>query len=730
MRKNFGEEWETYGTCLTRYKGNSKNVTVPNGITEIDGGRYRDKVDILSLTLSPSVYYLGEHFESVFNTRNLYITDNISWIGNRAISRYTKYLCIDNINGNALGVLTRLADKCPYAFLLFDKLEIKGQKLGPEELKELERLIDLAKKQEDCSWHIFKFINSDDILDETIKIAGLSHKEQDLENVDIPEGTEIIGYGAYSSNKLKTVILPESTKTICEASFDNNPLEEVIMYDSIENTAFNSFPKSLKTIRIINKKGKAFNLLQKMHCERRLSKYNLERIIIYGEPLNLAEMASICKMAKKFVLVSNKSIGDLLEDLETPKNSSLEIEDEELKRLFQKIKDLESILDPESRKVLSNKVETLRAEYCKSLASFQNKLSFDPTLSTFSNPSKLRENFIFKLEALVQKLFVKQYEDLLNRIKDYELALNSDTITDNNHDKVYELINIFKKHHSDIYLEQLRNLFTSTKEKISVFLNNMASNNVTLSLDGDIVENFNKEIAKLSIIAERIIAIDNIFSGNDPSLLGQNIQNIFNILNKLSLSDRTNLTNEFNSIIKPFKEKMLSNPELSVSDIEYELIRELMPFILKINTIPPITILEESISMLQRLLDLFCSVTPISEPSNYLESIILDLRSLLNNEFINGEEKVLLHYQVVHLLTSWKERIMKYGHDAFNEEYDLLMIEAQKYGITFPKRIPLNNKNLELERIITCKLLLIKKISESQIATTKTCNEYLASVPK
>ncbi len=726
MGKKYGKNWNVRNDFLIAYYGDDKYVDVPEGMKAITGERYYNCVEVIKLSLPSSLWGISA-LTKVFEAREISLTDNISYIEKGAITSYTKKLCINNIHGNALVILNILAYECSFAFLYFDTITITGQKLTEKELEYLDELVALSEKQENRRRY-FELINSDepDIL--PYKIAGFEFVDMDLEFAEIPEGTETIGYGAYKHNKIKSLSLPSSVKVICHRAFEDNPLEKVVMYDSVEIIGHNSFPSTIKELHIVNENGRASELLKNWHRERRLYKFSFERIVIYGEPLNLAEMAELYRMTRKLVHISLLP----LEDFIVPKDTKEEFnDDEELRTLFQKLEELKSMLDLENRKNLTTKVQVLINQYHKDLEGQKNKLSFNSPLKLESSPEMIRDTFINKLEALIFSVYSEEYKELLAKINGYEDAYNGKQIPDNSSDRVYGMIDVFKRNNDTQGLEELKNVCDNTKKRISTYFSSQVSNTPLISLDGDIKGNFDKEIDRIYLRAARIIEIENLFSGNDESLLGQNIHNLLNTISKLSEVDRLACLKEFNDIISPYRITLIQNTEFTIDNIENELINSLLPFIGHVNTIPPVTNLEESLGVLERLLVLFTDTKQVASSSSFLESLILDLRELLNSETLTDEEKKLLYSQVVDTITSWKDRIINDGEHAFeNNSFDYLADEANKCGIIMPEKISIENKNLQLEIIIMSSLMSIKQKVESSISTTKACNELMKALKK
>ncbi|MBQ6936545.1 MAG: leucine-rich repeat domain-containing protein [Clostridia bacterium] len=229
---------------LKRYKGKSKNVVVPEGVTAIGKRAFSNKQFIESVIIPEGVIVIKtEAFVFCDNLKHVLLPDTLKTISEGAFSNCFSLESIeipDDVEVIGRGAFHRCG-------------ALKNIKF-PEKLKEIGFRVFFSTEWEMKNQDEFIIINSilykyngnkpDVIIPEGVTVISAgAFNNSGLTAVTIPDSVKIIkDYAFCSCRKLSSIVIPEGVTEISESAFYNcEKLKEIFLPQSLVNLGYDVF---------------------------------------------------------------------------------------------------------------------------------------------------------------------------------------------------------------------------------------------------------------------------------------------------------------------------------------------------------------------------------------------------------------------------------------------------------------------------------------------------------
>ena len=481
-----------------------------------------------------------------------------------------------------------------------------------------------------------------------------------LEKITIPEGlSDICKYAFYGCSSLKKIVLPESLELVDDYAFgDCSSLEEIIIPNTNKHyiTIKRAFDgcTNLKSLRLpealdyaiyggysgieeyytfgscpsVEELFVPLKLAYKCPNEIYLNCESLKYIFIectkaksLKESINQNKMKrEIIKNLKelmkknnvyykvKFVFAKEKN------KTEQKEADIIEVDDLEIKRLIEQIKEICNNISEENRQLIYDRINEIIEEYIENKDSLKPKYnSDDMELKLDNNMSMVRTKTIIALEGII--LGLSREKELIKFLSDIEkykqiiaedvTELSNDNSLESNIKNIIYYSNLVDVNKRNNLISELKLHLEKASKEASKQLSSLSSDTaLTLNNPDDYITKLNLEISKtldnIKIYYEKVkpfLDLLNALNSSDVNIeknkgtITEDISTIRYILSKLSNGKyKEELKNSINNLFGKYKErlaKIISDDELLKKEdydkLELEFRNDLSPILESIN---------------------------------------------------------------------------------------------------------------------------------------------------
>lgn len=527
-----------------------------------------------------------------------------------------------------------------------------------------------------------------EIPDSVIEIGDYAFASNHLTSLKLPKSLKVIHPYAFNSNELTSIQLPESVVAIGDSAIDKNNINEITIPENVDyfglfsTDASNIYIKSRRLKRNHNYFYLGFCEVQNLTFDNvenffeiilnldKNSFKNLQKIIIISqEPIPY--LSKLIIKGKLKSMCSKPTIEFLESEVSLSKTSTPEIEESEVTKLVNQIKDIASVMNDKDKEVINHQVNKIIDEYQNDLAASKPQVTFStaPSLQMTMTPNVLTNKTIATLNNIIYSL--GYYNDLAIILK----AIESFYQNQPNHDinsEIASKINFLKqaiaKYNLGKLKEKLDELFTKTTEYITAFLENNRVNTLNLPQE-DIKANFLNQLNDIYFLVFKYDLIISILKCQEGLELDENQQQLLADIQALR-----NIINTLDDNSKFYFESKLENIPLSDEIILQDwpnIISYIRTFLNNIlnelsQTVDNITSFKDILNSLNDSLT-FLTDKKI-EKKNIIINIIEEIISLLEYEKIDVQAKYAIYNELNSCITKWQSKLTNMNYQALIKE--------------------------------------------------------------
>lgn len=581
-------------------------------------------------------------------------------------------------------------------------------------------------------------------------IKDREYESQNIEILILKEGIVKIGKKAFFNNDIKKLFLPKSLEEIDYDSIDGNNVEELIIYSN-----FTDF-KAINPSDILYEKNHLFPIINYRFLKVKtltiidadynymklfFSKYvnlfddeELNKIVIINPKLSFFEKIAIKKLCKSKNITVEFSNSIDLNNLFNVGDLTNNQNDDEVNKLINKILNMISSLDANSKKMIEDKIKSLIEEYQEKLKNTRPEFALnDSTLNLMiedTSPRSLKRNLILPLEIIIQNLNTKsRILEFSKKLNQYQLFLsdskninieNSIFANDKDFDKIKKIIELSEFLEETKFKDRLSDLFNKIQMMITENLKD--KNIIELTLENQDVEKLFENY--LNDLFQEVKSLnDKLLPYIDFLKVLQGYQNDLELSIELrqleyvfsSLIGKTkdeldnlykNIKNKYIDIVNDIILKIKNGEEvISSKEIEINLRKEIQPILKEIQQKLP------NILKIQKLYhQLSIASSKETKEKGAIIDIVKEIRKLSDNSLLNSATKDIIIDKLSHILIHW--------------EYILCSKDTSEIEKNFNSGIGLTSENLIIEVMILKELSELKLSLEEYLNKIQEYNEY------